>query len=142
MSISLKELEQIKDMTLVYGLVDPRNNLVKYVGKTIRGIARVKLHVQNHGNPNNPKNLWVKELFDEGHLPEFIIFETPTIEDLTERELHYINKHRDTILNKQGLGSNIQSKAPFSKERPYTIEAVDIDENLIVLGEYDTLGVV
>jgi hypothetical protein len=33
---------------LIYGLVDPRDNLVKYVGKSSKGLIRPKQHFHNN----------------------------------------------------------------------------------------------
>lgn len=50
---------------IVYGLVDPFANEIRYIGKTITGWERIKGHWQSSSikeNPSNHKNKWLQKL--------------------------------------------------------------------------------
>lgn len=57
-----------KNYAIVYGLVDPETNQVRYVGKSLTGIHRA----YDHWTPssikegNTPKNNWIKRLKNKG----------------------------------------------------------------------------
>lgn len=65
--------------TYVYGLVDPRNNIVKYVGVTKNSInQRLNDHVRDSNNANignKHKNYWIQQLLDKELTPEIVILE-------------------------------------------------------------------
>ena len=62
---------------LIYGLLDPRTNQVRYIGKTIEPLRRrLKSHIVARAC-KYPVNRWVKKLYDAGLRPE--IFEIEAI---------------------------------------------------------------
>lgn len=64
--------------TSIYGLVDPRTEQIRYVGKTVEKLRRrLKSHIVAR-NLKYPVNRWVKKLFDAGLRPD--IFEIETVD--------------------------------------------------------------
>ncbi len=58
----------------IYGLVDPRTNWIRYVGKTMRPEVRKRQHQQPRKSAANlDLEAWKAELFAIGECPTFII---------------------------------------------------------------------
>jgi len=57
----------------IYGLVDPRDTKVYYVGRTTRPKARLDQHI--NAKANGPKRRWISDLIDNGLYPEMLILE-------------------------------------------------------------------
>lgn len=76
---------------LIYGLVDPRTKLVRYVGKSSSGLTRPRSHLC-------PSNLahrtysarWIKSLLALGLRYEIVVLETPHKEILSDTERWWI----------------------------------------------------
>ena len=67
--------DETKNPYMIYGLVDPRNNKLRYIGKTVTGMSRYSRHLSkpslNEGNTK--KNNWIKSLLKRGLKPNFAI---------------------------------------------------------------------
>ena len=62
---------------LIYGLVDPRNRCLRYIGKTHK---RRELRLQEHleaarGGRTSYVYHWIRELLESGYLPEIFVVE-------------------------------------------------------------------
>ena len=65
-----------KSRFLVYGLVDPRDGTVRYVGKSSNGLGRPKEHREDSQlAKESPKNDWIKELHSLGFDYEIEVLE-------------------------------------------------------------------
>lgn len=84
---------------LVYGLVDPRNGEVRYVGKSVRGIGRAKHHAMPWSlrkNARLPVVAWIKKLNNLGLSYSVIVLEElPRGEDTGNAEIAHIRRLRD-----------------------------------------------
>jgi AP2 domain len=61
----------------IYGLADPRNTAIRYVGKSIRPRQRYNSHLHaNHLKANSRKNIWLRELLKLGLKPELVMLDT------------------------------------------------------------------
>jgi group I intron endonuclease len=71
-----KKMDNI--ITYIYVLVDPRTNLVKYVGKTINPKMRFRTYIKQakSGKRNNLVINWVKSLLKENLLPKMEIIDS------------------------------------------------------------------
>ena len=71
--------------TGIYGLADPRDGLIHYVGKAMSIRSRYKEHIRNM--PDTPRGEWLAELRDAHVLPVSIILEVCDVDglDLAER---------------------------------------------------------
>ena len=64
----------------IYGLRDPRDGKIKYVGQTRNPRARYAGHVGvPAGRGLNAKEQWIKDLRDLGTRPELVILECPDV---------------------------------------------------------------
>lgn len=86
---------------LVYGLIDPRNNDLRYVGKSARGMKRPKEHLSPSGRKGEThKARWLRQIYsDERRLPIILIIRECKSElDAFEHEIAVIS-----IFNKAGF---------------------------------------
>lgn len=76
----------------IYGLVDPRNRQLRYVGKSMSGMVRPKSHsYPSRMAENTHKAHWVKSVVASGFKPTIIVLEEFESEDgLNEAEQFYI----------------------------------------------------
>lgn len=78
---------------LIYGLIDPRDGQLRYVGKSVNGLERAKAHAQPWSirwSKTHSRN-WVKGLVDAGFKPDIEVLETcETAEALVEAEQFHI----------------------------------------------------
>lgn len=90
----------------IYGLIDPRTNEVRYVGKTFSIERRVKEHTSEHSlKYRTRKNNWLKELLRAGFSPEVTILEECG-EDWEDRERYWITQFPNlTNGTEGGIGS-------------------------------------
>lgn len=77
-------------MTVIYGLVDPRTQQLRYIGKTEQPLKkRQASHISNAKKVRNHREKWVNSLTKIGIEPE--IFEIETVEGTgCESEVHHI----------------------------------------------------
>jgi hypothetical protein len=74
--------------TYIYGLIDPRDNQVKYVGKSNNPKTRLLSHRRWWFDRHNPKGQWIKELKEHGLNPSCtILAEVPMPEWETHEQL-------------------------------------------------------
>lgn len=87
--------ETPKNNTFIYGLIDPRTQEIKYIGKTVQGIERLRQHFYSSGNRkyegNTKKINWCKKLKSLGLIFDVIYLEYIENDyDLNEAESFYI----------------------------------------------------
>jgi hypothetical protein len=81
----------------VYALIDPRDNEVRYIGKTFRSVHR---RLRRHLSPcylkgNTHKERWLRQLIARGLEPAVVVLETcATDEELCSAERRHIAEHR------------------------------------------------
>ena len=78
---------------VIYGIVDPISNQLRYVGQTSNFIKRKSSHIRTALKGTNNSHLynWLSSLFRSSINPEFIIFEECNIKDLDDLEVFYID---------------------------------------------------
>lgn len=57
----------------VYALIDPKTNLVRYVGRSVNIGARFNAHKK--GKKNLPVSIWIRSLANSGLLPKITVLE-------------------------------------------------------------------
>ena len=76
-------------MTIViYGVVDPRNQELRYVGKTVKYADRCQEHIKSKGNTHRER--WFTTLRNCNVRPEFFILEETSLEEWRESEAFWI----------------------------------------------------
>jgi hypothetical protein len=74
----------------IYGLVDPRTGAIRYIGKTVRGITRVRAHGQRMHEEHTHKSAWLKQLRAAGLRYKVLVLEELPAEELCAAEVRWI----------------------------------------------------
>ena len=77
----------------IYALVDPRDDAIRYVGKSHRPERRLREHIKGarDGKKTHCCN-WLRELGREGVKPEMVLIEACTIDTWADREVFWIGE--------------------------------------------------
>jgi predicted GIY-YIG superfamily endonuclease len=108
---------------IIYGLKDPQNNLIRYVGISKNIDARYKSHL--YTKDNNGKNEWIEDLKKISLRPELVILHTLETNDRNvalNKEKEYIKLYENTILNIAGT-----KKEKGKQKNKYTTISVDTE---------------
>jgi group I intron endonuclease len=104
---------------IIYGLIDPRDGQLRYIGKSTIGTRRIKSHC--YKNSLKPRTLnvnWIKSLLNKGLTPDYIIIEEHNNpENLIEAEIFNIAyfKSIGCNLNNMTLGGEGTLGRKFSE---------------------------
>jgi predicted GIY-YIG superfamily endonuclease len=79
----------------IYSLVDPRDNKVKYIGKTVNLEKRMEQHLYWFTGTNPRKERWIQKLKDKGFKPEMAVIEECNQSNWMEREKYWIAYYRE-----------------------------------------------
>jgi len=101
----------------IYGLQDPRDGVIHYIGQTSDLQGRFKAHLQREQNAQ--KGAWLADLQANGLVPEMVVLEQSTPENWPAAERTWIERGRElgwplTNVMKGGEGSG----AHFSQTEP------------------------
>lgn len=77
----------------IYGLRDPGNETIMYVGKTINPFVRLHQHIFDLYS-TNAKSIWIQTLLDEHVFPVLDIIDVCLENEAHEREVFWINYHK------------------------------------------------
>ncbi len=108
--------------TIVYGLVDPRTLLVRYVGKSAVGFRRPKSHRRPSTlGTHTHKNHWVKSLFTLGLDFTIVVLEEVALKDaLDTAEIWWIAYGRACgwpLTNATDGGEGVSNPSPEARAR-------------------------
>jgi len=102
---------------VIYGLIDPQTNKIKYVGSTKNLKSRLKNHCNVNSLPEgsfSDRSVWLREIYGKGLFPTAVILETcedgvwpEDREEFWVREL----KRQGADLVNVGLGNNDRMEA-------------------------------
>lgn len=95
--------------TYIYGLVDPRTEQIRYIGKTIDPKRRLYQHIRRakrNMRSYTHKTRWLRQLFSENVEPKMIILEECVSSKWEEREMHWIAT-LDNLVNIASGGQGI-----------------------------------
>lgn len=105
----------------IYGLIDPRTNECRYVGKAKDAVKRGYLHVcESQLRPKTYKNHWIKSLLREGQRPEMVILEETTPANWKEAEIFWISYLRflgARLTNATSGGDGVHDPSPETREK-------------------------
>lgn len=125
----------------VYTLIDPRDDSVRYVGRTTDVRNRYSTHtsVKTSGNPE--KDAWMQELRHLGMKPTMHVIETVVYgipaepgEHAADREKFWISHYKkqgETLFNKPHKSANIEMPIIFLDTPPYGTSLEDDNARLI-----------
>lgn len=108
---------------LIYGLFDPRNDELRYVGKSVSGLTRPKAHLfPSQLRAHTHKNNWIKSLQVRDMKPEVVILEETNRESLQELEKCAIQHYREmgfrlTNLTDGGEGCTGRKLSPEARAK-------------------------
>jgi len=100
----------------IYGLIDPRDNEVKYIGKTFRLERRFKDHLNGKGN--TLKTAWIKKLKKSNLIPELFILDETNIKNCDSLEIYWISQMKTwgfSLKNMTNGGDGSYGVKPWNK---------------------------
>lgn len=102
-------------MIYIYKLIDPRNNEVRYIGKTINVKRRYKQHL--YDKRKSHKSSWVQSLRNQKLKPIMEILEICD-DNWKEREIYWIEQFDNLTNLKEGGGTDyIRTTSDETKEK-------------------------
>jgi hypothetical protein len=79
----------------IYILIDPRDNEIRYVGKTIQSLRdRLKGHVDKSKVRTDHRSLWITQLLRLGYRPRIELIQTVGSHDWRIAEPYWIGYYR------------------------------------------------
>lgn len=107
------------DIAYIYCLMDPRTNLVRYIGKTINPKTRRYQHVSKQSRwEDNFRTRWINSLLRSKLKPIFKILEICPLDQFEIRESYYISVYKSKLLtngDETGQGNKNRSKVLIEK---------------------------
>lgn len=107
--------------TFIYGLICPKTNQIKYIGKADDVKRRLRQHVYQSKYSDNNKNIWIRNLIVENFKPEIEVLDEVSIEDWGYWEDFWINYYKNIgslLLNEMDGGHG------YGKHSLETIEKI------------------
>ncbi len=81
----------------IYGLIDPRDNRLRYVGRAVNPEHRRRQHIASARKGSGPPcAAWIREVLDAGMEPGLVILEQTTRDEAPAREVAWIATYRPT----------------------------------------------
>ena len=112
------------DSGYVYGLIDPRDLRIRYVGKTVQKVpVRVGQHLVSMYRDDSAKAEWLRELADENLIPTYVILAEVVAQELDENEKLFIDNLPD-LLN-EGYGHGGLKNAGSTEQRDRIWEYIE-----------------
>ena len=104
----------------IYALKEPNTQEIKYIGATTQTLEdRLKIHL--HIAVSKAMEKWINELKSKNEIPEIILLEEAEYLGNNEREVFYMNKYKDTILNSNFNLQNILQNHQYTQNKRPTI---------------------
>lgn len=88
-------MQEGQETYYIYGLIDPRDNRLRYVGASKNLKRRYKEHLCSRNVTKLPVYVWIKELFDLKLRPAIRILEKVDSTNWKEKERLHIKKYRN-----------------------------------------------
>ena len=130
------ENNKYTDIAYIYALIDPRNNQVRYVGKTINPQTRKYQHVSERLKFKHYKARWILTLYELGLRPIFKILEICPLSNFEDRETYYISLYKSKSLTNsddsgQGNKNRKRELIENANYRSRIVYQFDLDGNFI-----------
>jgi len=82
------------ETTNIYVLIDPRTDMVRYVGKANNIIQRYKAHINKARDKNTHKRNWVEQLKKEGLKPIIEVVDVVPVDNWVFWEAYWVSQFR------------------------------------------------
>ena len=128
----------------IYALIDPRDETVKYIGKSKRPKARLREHIRRTYDSNSKKCAWIRKLLKVGLKPYIKILLETNEKEYAYWEEFYIKEHINkgcklTNYDEKGIGIFSGKRQPIKKSTIRKLKKVkakkiyqyDLNGNLI-----------
>ena len=106
---------------IVYGLVDPEDLRIRYIGQTRDIKQRLRYHLRHAREGRiGPTNSWLRGLIAKGKEPNIHIIEAEAVWDVSE--IIWIERHRQMgadLLNIMRGGQDVRLKTPKPRRSWY-----------------------
>lgn len=112
---------------VIYVLIDPRNQEIRYVGQTSDPELRTKAHVVHSQTKKSHRAHWINKLRRLGYSPVFRVVQDLPVEHLTHAEVYWISYFRSLgcdLTNQSdggegtiGYRHSAETRAKMSKKR-------------------------
>ena len=86
------------DKIYIYGLIDPKLNLIKYVGATNDLNDRYSQHITPRVYDNTQKALWIKQLLQQNLKPYLILLDTVSPQNAIQSEVKWADMYKSNGL--------------------------------------------
>lgn len=95
----------------IYGLFDVKDNIIRYVGKSVNPYKRFYSHKTEYKRKNNHKDCWIYSVLKNNSTIGYEILETCDETNWKEREIYWIKKLRETnrLVNYTDGGDGFQT---------------------------------
>jgi hypothetical protein len=82
---------------IIYALVDPETELVRYIGKSSSGLSRPKAHLEpSNLKKHNHRSHWINKLRSKGLAPRIeVLASYPDDSSLSQEEIRYISMYKE-----------------------------------------------
>lgn len=107
--------------TYIYGLCDPRDGRVRYVGKADNPQARMKGHFNDKRNCHRVH--WIQSLVEKGLKPALVIIQKVAKEEWQEWERYWISLYAEAgyeLTNGTGGGDGVDSNVGRKRTPEHT----------------------
>lgn len=106
--------------TYIYALIDPRDDQIRYIGKSNKPNSRFSRHCQSQVDVNTHKRNWINNLMSSGLLPELLIIDEVSIDEWIFWERFYISLFKTYGFNlvncsSGGEGASFGNSGSFNK---------------------------
>lgn len=80
-------------LTLIYALVDPRDDVVRYVGRTTDPYGRMRAHLGDRDHEGAAKQRWTAALHELGIEPRMVVLQAVEHADAPDAERCWISRY-------------------------------------------------
>jgi hypothetical protein len=127
------------ELAYIYGLIDPRNDEIRYIGKTINPKSRLIGHINESKDVKvvNYRVKWLRKLTKLGLRPEIVFLKTCPSNEYEKYETEYIKLYSSNKLtnsDETGQGNKNRKREVLNRQsenRGRKVYQYDIDGNFI-----------
>lgn len=101
-------MSETPSTTFIYGLIDPRTNELRYVGKANDPKKRFYRHMELAKEKKTHKDCWISGVMRDGFSPILTILEEVPFSEWEEKEKEHIAKHKNLVnICTGGIGKDV-----------------------------------